>query len=141
MDYQDATDFVETFKTHRTGLVACQLSRKQTEERNEKLALVKGLLWRGERYEEMWHKFNTEYRDLRLFPPGSTLGPETVALAMDKLFAEFFGASKPKTRKQKFNKIIQEVYNSYVYANEKVNEEREDIISMLAKLRDEEEDV
>ena len=54
---------------------------------------------------------------------------------------KFFPKPKVKTRVEKFNKIIQEVYNSYVYANEKVNEERESIITMLVKLRDEEEDM
>jgi len=135
MDYQDATDFVETFKTHRTGLVGYQLSQRQVEERNEKLALVKGLLWRGGKYEKMWHKFNTQYSHLQLFPHGSAMGPNTVAIAMDNLFTEFFG-TRPKTRREKFNDAIASVYNLDV----RPRADKVDIVNILIGLRDSREE-
>lgn len=129
MDTQEAIKFVESEK-----------SSVYTNVFNQKYDEVKGLLWRGERYEKMWNKFNIEYRHLQLFPHGSTLGPNTVALAMDRLFVEFFG-SKPD-RKAKIDKMIKNIRGLLDDVNSVGQNWRvANIIELFEELRDEEEDV
>jgi len=137
MDYQDATDFVETFKTHRTGLVGYQLSQRQVEERNEKLALVKGLLWRGERYEKICRALVERYgyAYVHKLVDKSAAEVSQVREIMEKLRVEFFG-TRPKTRGEKFDDAIEKVYELEVRERATLV----DVVNLLIGLRDSREE-
>jgi len=85
---------------------------------------IKASLILGEKLGKMYYIL----RD-KIYTPGGT----GISANIDKLETEFLGTSKLKTRKEKINDIMTKMRDLGVAKN--------DIITMLIDLRDEEEDV
>lgn len=138
---REAIRFITSLRTSRTGIVGYQLSAKQVNIRNTMLNKIAFMVDRLEKYEKMWEEVKKYYGSGYFYYTENNKDCVTFVHRMMTGMERKYFKPKSKNKEEKINDIMTAVRDSYAYLDRPNNSERDKIIGMLVKLRDEGENI